>query len=377
MIDSSFYMPTRMILGSDLFGHATPDLIRRAGSRALLLVGGMPARGDLTPRITEELEASGLRVILFDEISRESTSRAMEEAIRLARSARAQLVVAAGDVSSIWLGRCVARLAHTGRSIDEVFDGEVPGEPGIPVVELPLVGVDPFLFTDATCVVDARSRRSTILRTGEHVDTVLFDTDLAELLSEKETSYTVLYSMLLSLEGLFSVRRTFVAEPLFRQSFSSACALLRAGASAGGTAQTKAVSTAVLASMGVAGGSIGLGSALAFAIQGKTGLDYRWIGAILLPHVAESLFRSGPERTATIAEDIGREASADASPELLADSLRSLAASADVPMRLRELDILDRDVRSIFEVVEAMGILQHVPGSVDAAEVSRIIKRAF
>ena len=198
-------------------------------------------------------------------------------------------------------------------------------------------------------------------------------------LTEKESAYSILDILLVSLEGLFSSEINVVAEPLLIEALFLACSLLREGIENNEGTRKKAVRAGILAAVGMSGTCAGLGSALSYALQGTTSLNYRWAAAILLPHIAEYFFRSSPQRAEKLFTTIIPSADhpdGDIS-EVLTDELRNLTASVDVPLRFRELEIQDNDTENLVEMVQSMGILKYVPGSVTHNDIWKIIRQAF
>jgi alcohol dehydrogenase class IV len=379
MIDVQYYAPTRFYAGSDLFPRLTGDLGNRLGNRALLITEDILTQKNIVSTVQNTLEAHDMECIVFDEITTGSVSSAAEEAISIGRAGKAQIVIGLGDVTTLSIAKCVARMIPISTLLDDYLNGIDDFRKGIPFTAVPVTFFDPFLSSDTCLIVDAKNRETKILRSGEYPDTAVLDYSLMETLSEKESAYSILDILLVSLEGLFSSETNAVAEPLFTEALFLACSLLRDGIKHNDGTRKKAVRAGTLAAIGMSGTCAGLGSALSYALQGTTSLNYRWSAAILLPHIAEYFFKSKPERTEKLLNTIMPSADKPVGDisEILTDELRTLTAAADVPLRFRELDIRDNDTENLVEIIQSMGILKYVPGSVTHNDIWKIIRQAF
>lgn len=377
MIDVQYHAPTRFYAGSDLLPRLTGDLANRLGNRALLITEDLLTRKKIVSKVQNTLEAHDMECIVFDEVTTGSVSSVAEDAISIGRAGKAQIVIGLGDVTTLSIAKCVARMIPISTLLDDYLNGIDDFRKGIPFVAMPVSFFDPFLSGDTCLIVDAKNRETKIIRSGEYPDTAIFDYSLMETLSAKESAYSILDILLVSLEGFFSSEINVIGEPLLIEAVFLACSLLRDGIE--NNDGKKATRAGVLAAVGMSGTCAGLGSALSYALQGTTSLSYSWSAAILLPHIAEYFFRSSPKRAERLFTAIMPSADqpdGDIS-EVLADELRNLAASADVPLRFRELDIKENDTDNLVEMVQSMGILKYVPGSVTHNDIWKIIRQAF
>ena len=79
---------------------------------------GFEAEFEIVKDRKELLEERGIQVLIFDEISERATSRAAEDALRLARGSRSPLVIALGGLKTLMIGRAAAALAQGELDVD-------------------------------------------------------------------------------------------------------------------------------------------------------------------------------------------------------------------------------------------------------------------
>jgi alcohol dehydrogenase len=127
--------------GRVIFGrgavHSAGKLAARAGSTAFVCTDAVLVGAGLLDPVVTALRASGVEVVVFDGGEPEVGRTTVEEAARIARSERPDILVGLGGGSNIDLAKGVATLLAHGGDLDRYYgDSAVPGEI-LPVMAIP------------------------------------------------------------------------------------------------------------------------------------------------------------------------------------------------------------------------------------------------
>jgi alcohol dehydrogenase len=382
MPDIAFSIPTDIRFGLDVVNR-TASVVSEQGERVLLVTEAILYEGKVIDRIQALFEKKGIQYIVFDEVVPHATSVVVDEGVKLARSARAEIVIGLGGVRTLSVAKCIAMVASGDMDMDEYLAGVQPTGKPLVFVAIPTTCRDPFLLVDEYLVTDGRDRSAKIGRTQREITkAVIVDPKLTVTLPPKYTATTLMDTLLAAVEGYLSSRSNFLSDTFFTR----ACQLigkiigklidqpddlrLRINASMAG----------LLTGIGLTISKTGVGTALAYAINGSYMVPKSWISSIMLPHVMEFYSGVASEKLATIAAYLGEDVSETAPVEGAAravEAVRRVIGSLSLPTRLRDFDLNLDEMVDIAGIARNFDMMNYLPRSISTEDLYELIKSAY
>ena len=382
MPDISFSIPIDVRFGLDVVNRIAA-VVSQYGERVLLVTEAILYEGKVIDRIQALFEKKGIQYIVFDEVVPHATSVVVDEGINLARSARAEIVIGLGGVRTLSVAKCIAMAAPGDVDMDEYLGGVQPtGEP-LAYVAIPTTCRDPFLLVDEYLVTDGRDRSAKIGRTQKRITkAVIVDPKLTITLPPKYTATTLMDTLLSAVEGYLSSRSSFLSDTFFLR----ACELIgkiisqlvdqpddlrvRMNASMAG----------LLSGLGLTMSKSGVGTALAYAINGSFMVPKSWISSIMLPHVMEFYSGIASEKLSVVAGFLGEEVDEAAPVEgagRAVEAVRRIIGSLGLPTRLRDFDLNLDDMVDIASIARNFDMMNYLPRSISAEDLYELVKSSY
>jgi alcohol dehydrogenase len=384
MADFQFNIRPRVWIGADSLLRL-PLLAGEFGGdgRALLIVDPFLEESKAIGRVRGLLEDRGVKVLLFDEIPEDATSRVAENALRLARGSKAPLIIGLGGIKTLMVARAVSLLARDRLDIDALIDGAPPVAPPVPLVELPTSLRHGFMCEDALHLIDARDRRVRLVRAaGIAPAAVLIDPNLSVGLSSKLAASCVLDGLMGSIECFLSSKSTFLSDHVLEKAIemlARALTLLIARPD-DPSARAEAWKGSFLAALGQGLSAPGIGTAVALAINARHRVPKASLAAILLPYAMEQGAKSRLEKIARVASLFGEDTSELTPPEAASKAiewLRTRLGLLKIPSRLKDFDLsLDRLVEAARDARE-LDFINYLPRAVSVDDVFDFVKTAY
>jgi alcohol dehydrogenase len=142
----------------------------------------------------------------------------------------------------------------------------------------------------------------------------------------------------------------------------------------------QAANAGFLMALGSAISAPGIGTALAYAINGRFPVAKSWCSTVLLPYILERLVAARPEKLAKVAALMGEPvegASVADSANMAVDSIRRRMGALKVPARLKEFNLsLDRLV-PVAEAARDLEFVSFSPWTVSSEDAFDMLKQAY
>ena len=307
MNDLFFNIPARIYFGFDSTKKAG-ILSSRLGTRALLVTETILSEKGIPEGIQGILNKIGIECIIFNEINPKSTSRAVEDAVSLAKGSHAQIVIGLGGVRALSTAKCTAGLAACSITVDDLLDGISADSKPLNYIEIPTTCRNPFMLTDKCLIVDSRNRTAGIFSIQDnYANTVIIDSGLTASLSDKYIVSTLLDTFLSAIEGYFSLKSNFVSDSIFLKSIATVISMLQTMTDdpENPELKTKGSQAGLLAALGLSMSSPGIGSGVSYVINGRFMAPKSWIASIMIPHILEYSLTVCPEKVSRMAPILG------------------------------------------------------------------------
>ena len=382
MPDISFSIPTDVRFGLDVVNRIAA-VVGSYGERVLLVTEAILYEGKVIDRIQALFEKKGIQYIVFDEVVPHATSVIVDEGVKLARSARAEIVIGLGGVRTLSVAKCIAMVAPGDVDMDEYLAGIQPTGKPLAYIAIPTTCRDPFLLVDEYLVTDGRDRIAKIGRTQRRITkAVIVDPKLTATLPPKYTATTLMDTLLSAVEGYLSSRSSFLSDTFFLR----ACELV--GKIIGQLVdqpddlrvRMNASMAGLLTAIGLTMSKSGVGTALAYAINGNFMVPKSWISSIMLPHVMEFYSGIASEKLNRVAGFLGEDVDEAAPVEgagRAVEAVRRIIGSLGLPTRLRDFDLNLDDMVDIASIARNFDMMNYLPRSISAEDLYELVKSSY
>ncbi|MDR2184766.1 MAG: iron-containing alcohol dehydrogenase [Treponema sp.] len=381
MADISFKLDPEIIIGMDTINRAGA-ICNLYGGRVLVATEQVLYENRSIERLTTVLTDAGVESIVFDEIPAQATADVAEAAATLARGARCSAIIGFGGLKTQAIARITAMIANSGCSVFDLLDGGKTEENFLPFIAVPTTGRDPFLFSSYFIAVDPRDRSVKLIKAPPRLcAAAIVDGNLSESLSGKFAATTAFDGFCVAVEAYCSARANFFSDALLEQAI---CLYTQIMDSYGDNQLFDIVGGSTNAGFLMALGSSisapGIGTALAYALNGRFPVAKSWCSTVLLPYILERLVAARPEKLARVAQLMGEPvegASVADCAGMAVDAIRRRIGILKVPARLKEFDLsLDRLV-SLANAAQNLEFVAFSPWTVAAEDAFDLLKQAF
>jgi alcohol dehydrogenase class IV len=382
MPDVLFHIPTRVIYGLDTINRIG-QLATEYGDRAFLVTEAILYEGKVINKVQEILDKKGVQHIVFDEVVPNATSKTVDDGVTLARGAHANVVIGLGGVRTLSIAKCIAMTAPSENDMDDFLSGVQPQVPPLAYIEVPTTCRNPFQFVDEYLMVDGRDRAGKIGRTQKGITkAALIDPKLSISLPAKYTATTIMDTLLGCIEGYLSAKANFLSDTYLARAMEMLGGLIKEGIQNVDDIRMRmnASIAGLLMSLGLSTSRLGIGSALAFAINARFMAPKSWVSTILLPYVLEFAVNMRGDRIAQIARFLGEDVTDTTSveaPTRAIDAVRRIISSLGLPTRLREFDLSLDEMIEVAGTARSFDMMNYLPRVVSTEDIYEMIKSAF
>jgi alcohol dehydrogenase class IV len=327
------------------------DEVRRLGDRAVL-VAGRHASGAADQVVAA---APGTVVARIDDVVQHVPVPLVESAVRHARAARADVLVALGGGSSVGLAKAVAR------------------ETGLPILAVPTTYAGSEMtpiwgVTDVDGKVTGRDPR-VLPRT------VVYDPALTTSLPARLSAASGMNAIAHAVEALYAPDTSPVTALLADEGIRALASALPVVVERPGDleARSGALYGSWLSGRALGVTTMGLHHTLAHVLGGRYRLPHADVHSVLLPRVVEFNTAAAPEAMARVAHALraGGVGNADDAAPALDDLVRRIGA----PASLASLGLAVETIPDIVRTVAAAAVVN--PRPVDAASLDALLRTAY
>ncbi|MDR1566466.1 MAG: iron-containing alcohol dehydrogenase [Treponema sp.] len=381
MADIVYKLDPEIIIGQDTVNRVG-SICSAFGNRVLVVTEQVLYEHNAIERLTTVLADAGVEAIVFDEIPAQATADVAETAASLARGARCNAIIGFGGLKTQSIGRMASILAGSGLEVFGLLDARKEEKDFIPFVAVPTTGRDPFLFAPYFIAVDPRDRSVKLVKSPRGLcAAAVIDSGLSESLSGKFASTTAFDGFCVAVEAYCSVKSSFLSDSLLEQAISLYGQMISSYTENRNFDLIQgSIKAGFLMALGAAISAPGIGTALAYALNGRFPVAKSWSSTVLLPYVLEKLAAAKPEKIAKVATLIGEPvegSSVAESANMAVDSVRRRMGLLQVPARLKEFNLsLDRLV-PVAEAARDLEFNAFSPWTIASEDAFDLLKQAF
>src|SRR5271157_190003 len=382
MPDILFHIPTRVVFGLDTINRIG-QLVTDYGERAFLVTEAILYEGKVINKLQDILDKKGVSYIVFDEVVPNATSRTVDDGVTLARGSHANVVIGLGGVRTLSIAKSIAMTASSENDMDDFLSGVQPQGQPLAYIEVPTTCRNPFMFGDEYLVVDGRDRTGKIGRTQKGITkAALIDPKLSLTLPAKYTATTIMDTLLGCIEGFLSAKANFLSDTYLQRAIEILGGVIKEGIQSVDDIRMRmnACTAGLLMGLGFSTSRLGIGSALAFAINARFMSPKSWVSTIFLPYVMEFALNVRGDRIAQVARLLGEDVSDASSVEAPVrgiDAVRRVISSLGLPTRLREFDLSLDEMIEVAGAARSFDMMNYLPRVVSTEDIYELIKSAF
>lgn len=377
-----FDVPVKTYMGFDSFGRLGEEAVE-CGRRALIVTSTGVSDAGLHKRIEEILESRGISSIVFDSIGPDTSSEAIDAAAGLASAGKAQMIIGIGGVKTLSIARAVALVAPSDLRADDYIDGIQPDKPPLPFLSVPSACRDPFMFKDSIMLTDGRNRSCSLMSTaGVYPKAVFIDPETAVTIPSATFTFSIMDTLMYSIEGYMSEKSNFLSENLFLKAISAVVTSERRLDEnlTDREAFIKAARAGLVTAMGLSMAGPGLGAALSMIISAGYRVPRVLVSAVILPIVLEYGLKVCPEKIARLAPILNESTeglpAVDAAARVI-ETIRHRIGLKRVQMRLSEFGIGLDDLSGIASAVRKFDFITQLPAPVSTDDLITMLRKTL
>ena len=382
MGDFTFRISPNIILGS-YTASRLGQFAEEYGSRYMVIVDPLLKEVNLIDKILQPLTEHQVNYFVFDDIPNVANSKTLEQALKLAREGHIQGIIVAGGAKALNVARAVSALFAEKQNLYNYFDDtQITAEP-LPLICLPTTLRDMFVFTDKVSIIDSRNQHIKLLKVANNLTKlVVFDSALSVTLSENQTASISLDILCIALEAYLSQKATFFSDMIIEKTLELLSYALDGSPTLSVTTPSEELlcQSGLMASLGSATSSLGAASLLSLCINARFSISRALVSGILLPHIIEDGATFKVDRIAKIAR-IMRIGTAEMSDtecaEKFASDIRQRLAKAQLPSRLKDLNISIEQLSLAAEEAGRLELINSVQRSMSSDDLFDMVKKAF
>ncbi|MCC7539897.1 MAG: iron-containing alcohol dehydrogenase [Deltaproteobacteria bacterium] len=385
--DQSFlhFAPTRVVFGLGAHKEAPLELRTLGKSRAMLVTDAMlAAKTDLVERVKKALGATCVAV--FAEVQPDSPTSIVDRGAQLAREHGIDAIVSLGGGSAIDTAKGIA-IAHTeGGSVLDHQGFQNLTRPTTVHLAIPTTAGTGSEVTRAAVLFDEKARQKLIYGDFHLFPRVaVLDPELTVGMPASITAGTGLDALTHAIEAMHSAQREPIADALALQAIRYVRRYLPTAVRAPNDleARGKMLLAATMAGQAFDNAQVGVVHAIAHSVGAKRHVHHGTANAIALPHcirfnaddpAAAEAYRDAAEAFEVAVDGLGPERAAHA----LADAVEAFVAEVGLPTRLRQVGVVEDDLRAIAEMsVTDASIVYNPKFAMDADLVLGIVQSAY
>jgi alcohol dehydrogenase class IV len=356
------------------------ELVKTLGCSAVLLVTdpGVMKAGLLQTGL-KGLGQAGIAVTVFSEVEADPPVHVIERAVAMARSAKADGVVAIGGGSSMDVAKLVALLAHGDEKLADIYGvGMVKGK-RLPLVLAPTTAGTGSEVTPISIVTTGENEKKGVVSSVLLPDWAVLDAELTLGLPAHVTAATGIDAMVHAIEAYTSKRlKNPMSDALAREALRLLGGNIRIVCRDGANIEARhnMLFGSMLAGMAFANAPVAAVHALAYPVGARFHVAHGLSNSLVLPQVLQFNAPAAEAHYAEIGEILvpGKGNGAASLVKWLAE----LPVTLGLPTRLRDVGISEADLDALAEdAMKQTRLLINNPREMTQADALGIYRAAL
>ena len=347
---SNFFSPTKTILGKGTLEQVGFEALGLHGTRALVVTDPGIVEAGLVDGLQAALENVELHPVVFDKVEPEPPAGLVDDAVRIIRSEKCDLVVGFGGGSALDIAKGAAALTACEGGVLDYVGLNTLKRRGLPRILIPTTaGTGSEAGMGIVLTDKAANTKRVVVSPHLLADIAILDPDLTLSMPAKVTAATGMDALVHAIESFTSANATPFSELLGIQAIAMIARHLPVAFAKGGdsVARYNMLLAANWAGASFTSGGLAAVHGLAYVLGTEYHLPHGIANAAMLPHVMSFNIPGSPEKFALVAEAMGeniRDISLQEAAQKSVAAVRQLLATVQVSCRLSDYEIPESDL---------------------------------
>ena len=386
MSDFVFRINPNIILGSYSLSRLG-QLALEWGTRFMVILDPILKEVKIADKVKQSLDDRKVDYFVFNELSEGSTSKTVERALTLAKEGHVHGIIAVGGTSALNVGRAVAALFNEVHTFYTFMDGAQPNTNPIPCICVPSTYRTPFVFTNSVPITDSRSNQIKLMKVQKNLcKLVLYDPNTSLSLSANQKTTIAIELIAMAVEAYLSQKANFFSDMFVEKGLELLTYALDGSPSLDITTPEEILfaQAGTMISLATTSSSLGLSSMLSLTINSRYKMLKSLVSSILLPYMIEDVVKYKSTKIAKLAKimkcvqkDEAETLSEEELCKAFIDSVRERIAKANLPTRLKDLNLTIEQLSLAVEDVKEIDIVNTLPRSMSTDDIFDFIKLAY
>ena len=339
--------------------------------------------GLIAPVLTA-LRASGLDVIIFDQVKEDPPESIVLQAAEMGLAEQIDGVIAVGGGSSMDVAKVVAVLLGGDQALPELYGVDQVSGQRLPLILVPTTAGTGSEVTPVAVITTGETTKAGVSSARLLPDIAVLDADLTLGLPPAITAMTGVDAMVHAIEAYTSQhKKNPLSDNLARQALHLLARNIRTAVHDGGNREARGnmLLGAMLAGQAFANAPVAAVHALAYPLGGHYHIPHGLSNSLVLPSVLAFNAPDASELYAQLAEIVVGEpvsGSNEAKTAALIESLRRLIDEVNLPATLSEAKVKKADLEMLAQdAMLQQRLLINNPRNVDYEDALSIYRAAY
>lgn len=339
--------------------------------------------GLIAPVLTA-LRASGLDVIIFDQVKEDPPESIVLQAAEMGLAEQIDGVIAVGGGSSMDVAKVVAVLLGGDQALPELYGVDQVSGQRLPLILVPTTAGTGSEVTPVAVITTGETTKAGVSSARLLPDIAVLDADLTLGLPPAITAMTGVDAMVHAIEAYTSQhKKNPLSDNLARQALHLLARNIRTAVHDGGNREARGnmLLGAMLAGQAFANAPVAAVHALAYPLGGHYHIPHGLSNSLVLPSVLAFNAPEASELYAQLAEIVVGEpvsGSNEAKTAALIESLRRLIDDVNLPATLSEAKVKKADLEMLAQdAMLQQRLLINNPRNVDYEDALSIYRAAY
>ncbi len=378
----NFFVKSNIVFGNGSINEL-PNVIKKYDFKKVMVVYdfGVKAAG-ISNKVLEEIEKTGVEVIVFDKVIPNPTNEVVEEAAELAKAAKVDGFIAVGGGSSIDLAKAVNILMTNDGSIGEYGGVNMVKNECLPLIAIPTTAGTSSEITNVSALIDTEKVIKYVVIDNKIVPSdVIADPEFTKSVPKSVTAATGMDAITHAVESYISNMATPLTEynslKAFEIMYKNITRVVNDGDDM--VAREEMMLGCIIAGYAFSNANLGLVHGIAHTLSAHFKLAHGMANATVLPYVMEYNAKSCPDKMIELAKVIGLKTSGNVDEDkyLLSKELLKLTKILEIKT-LSEQGINKSDFEMLADDVLKEPVLNFNPrNNITKNDILEILEKAF
>jgi alcohol dehydrogenase len=379
-----FSTTSRIVMGPGASKTIGEEVKARGIKRVLIVTDKGVISAGLLKTIEASLKASGIKYGIFDEVQPDPRYEIVEDALKMARELKAQMLIGVGGGSPMDITKVTAvMLTNKPPILQYVGIGLIP-KPGLPTILIPTTAGTGSEVTPIAILSDEGDKlKKGIVSPYLYPALGILDPELTLGLPPSVTAATGMDALIHAIEAYTSINATVITDMYCEKALELLYGNIRTAFAKGDniTARTAMMEGALLAGIAFANAGVTAVHAFAYPIGAEFHIPHGVANTLMLPHVIRYNVLGNLDKFAKLAGPFGIPTEGLDKLQVVdkvVDAIDRLANDLRVPRHLKDFGVKEKDIDMLAEgVMKVTRLLANNPRTLNLKDAKEIYKAAL